>query len=251
MGRRIEAGPLVVALGAVLLLVSLFLDWYSPGANAWQSFEALDLVLAAIALGGLAAAAGLIAPEIARLDRRWLGPLAVAAVIVVGSQIIDPPPVVGDGDTDSGAWLALAAALLMAAGALLSFSRVKLAFTVEGRDPRQRVAAVDARHGGGADDDDAAAAAETERLAPQVPAQPAAVRPHPAAVPPPPGGDYRGPGAQRAGYDPAARAAAGPRGAGGQPGPHSGAGGSQRGSGPHPGAGGGYRGPSSGPPYGR
>jgi len=71
----------------------------------------------------------------------------VAAVVIVGSQIVDPPPAAGDGDPESGAWLGLAGSLLMAAGALLSFGRLRFAVTVEGRDPRQRVAAVDTRPG--------------------------------------------------------------------------------------------------------
>jgi hypothetical protein len=43
--RRIDAGDVLAALGALLLLVGLFLAWYD-GANAWEAFETLDLVLA-------------------------------------------------------------------------------------------------------------------------------------------------------------------------------------------------------------
>lgn len=148
MGHRIEAGPLVAVLGALLLLVSLFLDWYEPGMSAWTSFEALDLVLAGLALAAALAAGGLLAPELAVLDRRWLVPLAVVAVVIVGSQLVNPPPAAAGGrDPESGAWLGLAGSLLMAAGALLSFGRVRFAFTVEGRDPRRRVPVVDTRAG--------------------------------------------------------------------------------------------------------
>ena len=49
MTRRIEAGPVLVGLGAVVLLISLFLDWYQPGVTAWDAFEVLDLLLAALA----------------------------------------------------------------------------------------------------------------------------------------------------------------------------------------------------------
>ena len=48
-----EAGAAVAAVGALLLLVSLFLDWYGDGRegySAWTLFELIDLVLAAIAL---------------------------------------------------------------------------------------------------------------------------------------------------------------------------------------------------------
>ena len=39
MSRRlnVDAGPLVTIAGSLLLLVSLFLDWYEPGVSAWRS----------------------------------------------------------------------------------------------------------------------------------------------------------------------------------------------------------------------
>ena len=52
MTRRIEAGPVLVGLGALVLLVSLFLDWYEPDVTAWEAFEVLDLLLAALARRG-------------------------------------------------------------------------------------------------------------------------------------------------------------------------------------------------------
>ena len=48
-------------------------------------------------------------------------------------------------DLEFGAWLALAGAVLMVVGAVLSFSKVSFAVAVEGRDRRTRVPAVDHR----------------------------------------------------------------------------------------------------------
>ena len=145
MTRRLEAGPLLVTLGALLLLVSLFLDWYSPEIAAWEAFEVWDLVLFALALGSIAAGLGLTTQDVDLVDRRFL-PAAVAAVAaIVASQIIDPPPAAAGQDPDVGAWLALGAAALMCVGAVLTFGRVRVALTVEGRDQRRHVAAVDAR----------------------------------------------------------------------------------------------------------
>jgi hypothetical protein len=145
MTRRLEAGPLLVTLGALLLLVSLFLSWFGGDVSAWEAFEVWDLVLFVLALGSIAAGLGLIAENVDLVDRRFL-PAAVAAVaVIVAAQIIDPPPAAAGQDPDTGAWLALGAALVMCAGAVLTFGRVHLALTVEGRDPRRRVAAVDAR----------------------------------------------------------------------------------------------------------
>src|SRR5215213_7319793 len=125
MTRRLEAGPLLVTLGALLLLVSLFLDWYG-GVTAWEAFEVWDLVLFVLALGGVALGIGLILPGAEALDRRWL-PAGVAAVaVIVAAEIIDPPPAVAGEDARLGAWLALASALVMCAGAVLTFGRVHL-----------------------------------------------------------------------------------------------------------------------------
>jgi peptidoglycan/LPS O-acetylase OafA/YrhL len=146
MTRRLEAGPLLVTLGALLLLVSLFLDWYTDGITAWMAFEVWDLVLFVLALGAIAGGLGLTTQADDVIDRRWL-PAGVAVVaVIVAAQILDPPPAAASSDPDTGAWLALGAALLMCAGAVLTYGRVHLSLTVEGREPRRRrVAAVDAR----------------------------------------------------------------------------------------------------------
>lgn len=146
--RRIEAGPVLVTLGALLLLVSLFLDWYEPGLTAWTAYEVVDLLLAVLAVAALSAAIGLLVPDAALLERRWIAPLVIAAFLLAAAALLDPPPAAGEEDPQEGVWLALAGTLLMALGALLTFGRISLAVTVEGRDPVRRVAAYDARPGG-------------------------------------------------------------------------------------------------------
>ena len=144
MTRRIEAGPVLVGLGAVVLLVSIFLDWYEPNVTAWEAFEVLDLALAVLALAAIVAAAGALSPDLTVIERRQLPLIVAAMVVIVASQILDPPPTV-NGDPKTGAWLALGAAVVVAAGTLLTLGRVSFALTVEGRDTRRRVSAVDAR----------------------------------------------------------------------------------------------------------
>lgn len=144
MSRRFEVGPVLVALGAIVLLVSLFLDWYGP-IEAWAAFEVVDVLLAALGVAALLAAAGFLMPELAYVDRRWLPAIVLAVAVLVASQIIDPPPVVGDEAPSTGAWLGFGAALAMFAGAVLSLGRVSFAVSVEGREPRERVAVVDHR----------------------------------------------------------------------------------------------------------
>ncbi len=145
MTRRLDAGPLLVTLGAVLLLVSLFLYWFEGDVTAWQAFEVWDVVLLVLAIGGIVLGVGLAVPDAEVIDRGWL-PFGVGAVaVIVASQIVDPPPAVAGRNADVGAWLALGSALIMCAGAVLTFGRVHLALMVEGRDPRQHFSAVDAR----------------------------------------------------------------------------------------------------------
>ena len=128
-------GPLVAALGAVLLIASLFTDWYE-GITGFTVFEFNDLLLVGLALVTLAVLAASM-----RLLRASVPPgvalaVAVLALLVVLSQIVnDPPAVVGDNgrEQDTGIWLSLVGTFLMVAGSVLS--TVRLAIAVE---PRHR-----------------------------------------------------------------------------------------------------------------
>ena len=113
MPRRLETGPLLVILGALLVLVALFLPWYTGELTAWDVFEVWDLVLAAFAVAAIAAAIGLLSPDVALVDRRWLPATVLAAVVVVAAEILDPPPAATGQDPRTGAWLALGGAVLM------------------------------------------------------------------------------------------------------------------------------------------
>jgi hypothetical protein len=136
---QIPIGPLVAAIGAVLLIVSLGLDWYGE-LSAFTSFEFLDLllvVLALVTLASLAAALGFL-----RTPLRPGTPLAVGviALVIVLSQLVNHPPAGDERDVQTGLWLGLAGAALMLAGAILSTARI--AISVE---PRERTPAAPAR----------------------------------------------------------------------------------------------------------
>jgi hypothetical protein len=161
--ERFDAGTGLVAVGAVLLLVSLFIRWYDPGGDAWAVFESLDLLLAA------AAACGLLA-VVPRFGTGGLGralPLvSVAAFAVVLVQLIDPPPLFRHSDLATGAWLALAATAIMSLGAILGAASISVTVDVRGRERRRRTAAIDARESA-ADAAEAAAAADAEPTRPR------------------------------------------------------------------------------------
>lgn len=134
--QRIDVGPPIAILGALLLLVSLFLDWYEPGITAWTVFEALDLVLAALALGCLLGAAARLGAELPGARGLWNGfaLFGVVALVLVLSQVINHPPAAVGEDADTGLWLGLGGAGLMALGGLLSVTRISFAVDVTDRE---------------------------------------------------------------------------------------------------------------------
>src|SRR3712207_4632940 len=142
---RFEVGPLLLALGALLLLASLFVEWYEPDLTAWNTFEWIDLLLAGLALVVAAAALGLLVPGWAPFEADRVPLLVAAALAIVAVQLLDPPPVAGGETPRTGAWLALAGCAVMGLGTVLTFGRMHLQVSYEGRDPRRRVSAVDAR----------------------------------------------------------------------------------------------------------
>ena len=70
---------MLVALGAAVLLVSLFLEWYGT-LTAWEAFEVVEVLLAVLAIVALVVAAGLLLPDLGYLERRWLPPVTVGAM---------------------------------------------------------------------------------------------------------------------------------------------------------------------------
>src|SRR3954454_7735620 len=170
--ERFDAGTGLVALGAVVLLVSLFVDWYDPSGDAWTVFETVDLLLAGAAIACLVA----VVPRYAALQRA-VPVIAFAALFVVVVQIVDPPPSAARDQIEAGAWLALAGTALMAAGATLSAASISVTVDVRGRDRRRRSAAIDARE---------RELAETEAMPdPEPYAPPARRRANPTDVPAP------------------------------------------------------------------
>ena len=142
MDRKIDAGALLVVAAALLLVVSLFLNWFgvrgTAEVSAWELFETLDLVLLGAAVAAVAAAFG-------RLDSRVLLGAALVVVVVVVTQLIEPPLLARESDREVGAWLALVAAALLLAGAALVAAQIAVTVDVRGRERRRRVATVDKR----------------------------------------------------------------------------------------------------------
>ena len=129
--REIQAGPLLAAAGAVLLVVALFLDWYDE-FSAWTIFELVDLLLAALALAAvLSALSGVGLPR--WVPVRALPAVGAAAFVLVASQLLNHPPAGTDRELELGAWLGFAGAIAMLVGGLVSVARVSFAVNVSDR----------------------------------------------------------------------------------------------------------------------
>ncbi|MGN6867905.1 MAG: hypothetical protein ACTHMY_05810 [Solirubrobacteraceae bacterium] len=113
----------------MLLLISLFFDWYEPGRSAWQVFEVWDLVLAALALTGLWAAAER-AWSTRPLPQRWLLVPGIAALVIVVASLLNHPPAAIGSAPMLGIWLALVASMAMVIGAGMSIARVSVAIQI-------------------------------------------------------------------------------------------------------------------------
>jgi hypothetical protein len=129
---HIPIGSLLAAIGGVLLIVSLGLDWYGD-FSAFTSFEVWDLVLLVLGLmtlALLAAALGLLRTRF----RTGTGLLVGAtALIIVLSQLINHPPAGIDLDESTGLWLGVAGSALMLLGAVLSTARIAISVEPRGR----------------------------------------------------------------------------------------------------------------------
>ncbi len=156
MPERIDGGIVFAVIGGALLLVSLFLDWFvAPGVaptpdtslgSAWNVFESLDLILAAIGAATIYLA---YAQATGGVDwsRSWILPLGIAALAIVVSQILDPPPSIAPvvepagfqgPDPTTGAWLALAGSIGIVAGGILSRAAVSFSVNFDSSEAASR-----------------------------------------------------------------------------------------------------------------
>jgi hypothetical protein len=131
---QVPVGPLVASVGAVLLIVSLFLDWYER-ITGFTVFEVLDLLLVMLALATIASLVGGLGLVRPAPSPRVSLAVAIFTVLVVASQVVNDPPAVAGSvgpSKDVGIWLALAGSGLMVVGAVLGYARISLA--VESRE---------------------------------------------------------------------------------------------------------------------
>lgn len=140
--QRVNAGLGLIAIGAGLLLVSLFLAWFKPELTAWTTFELVDLLLALIALACLFAVFARAVPNAGApaLPASITAGLGAAALLLVLLALVNHPPAAVGQPLDTGIWLALAGALLIAVGAALDIARISFTLTFTPREREARAA---------------------------------------------------------------------------------------------------------------
>jgi hypothetical protein len=134
--HKIPIGPLIATIGALVVIVSLFLDWYER-LTGWTVFEIDDLVLVGLGLGTIYALAGGFGVVKGSFNPAIALIASIVTLVIVVTQIVnDPPAVAGGGgpDKEVGIWLALGGAGLMVAGALLATTHISLAVEARRRD---------------------------------------------------------------------------------------------------------------------
>ena len=141
---KYDLSTALVAIGAVAVLISLFLDWYQPGLSAFDDFELTDWLLVALAVGALVVL-GTEAWSGGGTPSNRLAWICGFLAFLVVAQLLDPPPVARGEAREIGAWLALGGSALMVAGAVLAMAEISVTIDLTERERRQRMAAVDAR----------------------------------------------------------------------------------------------------------
>ena len=128
--RRVRAGELIAGAAGVVLLASLFLDWYSVSSRddtltGWAAFSFVDILLALIALLGIALA---LSEVVGRGPALPVGlgvvttTLALAGSLLVLYRILNQPGPNEAIGVSIGAWIGLVACAGVFFGAWLSLS---------------------------------------------------------------------------------------------------------------------------------
>jgi hypothetical protein len=128
--KRLRPGEIVAGVAGLALLVVLFLDWYTVagrggGLSAWDAFTVVDVLLALVALLGIAVLVSQVAgrgPSLPVALEVITTTLALAATLLVLYRILNQP---GSNDVVGvavGAWLGAACCFALFIGAWLALS---------------------------------------------------------------------------------------------------------------------------------
>jgi FlaA1/EpsC-like NDP-sugar epimerase len=113
--RRVRTWDWLTGLAGALLLVSLFLPWYSllgVSATGWESFSVVDVILALAALCAIALPVVTAVQRTAAVPQAFAASIAwvlIAAAVLALVRLVNPPA--DDVSREAGVWIAAVAAL--------------------------------------------------------------------------------------------------------------------------------------------
>jgi hypothetical protein len=108
--RRVRSNEWLAAGFGVLLVASLFLDWYT-GETGWESFAVTDVILAIAGLLGVALWIGTATqrtPAVQQSVAALTCPVALLGSILAVVHLFTVP---GDGGREAGVWVGVVAVL--------------------------------------------------------------------------------------------------------------------------------------------
>ena len=123
--RRVRTGEVVAGVAGVLLLLSTFLDWYTvsrrdDGLSAWAAFGFVDLLVALVAVLGIALAVSQVVgrgPALPVALGVITTTLALAGTLLVLYRILNQPGPNEAIGVSTGAWVGLVGDVAYAAAA--------------------------------------------------------------------------------------------------------------------------------------
>jgi hypothetical protein len=127
--QRLRPGEWIALFGAVALLASMFVEWYShapneaSAANAWRAFTVTDVVLLVVAIAAILLAvlqATRRAPALPVAAGVLTTLVGMAGTLLVTARIVNTPGPNFDIELEAGAWVGLAAVAAIAVGGWLS-----------------------------------------------------------------------------------------------------------------------------------
>jgi heme A synthase len=122
--RRVRAGELVAGGAGLVLLAAMFLNWYSirgrdDSLTAWSAFSVVDILLAVVALLGIALAVSEVVgrgPSLPVALAVITTTLALAGTLLLAYRIVNQPGPNDVVEVEAGAWLGFVAAIVIASG---------------------------------------------------------------------------------------------------------------------------------------
>jgi hypothetical protein len=127
---RVRSGDYVAGAAGAVLLLSTFLEWYTvrgreDGLSAWEAFSVVDVLVALVALLGIALALVQVVgrgPALPVAIGVITATLALAATLLVLYRIVNQPGPNDAMGVGPGAWLGLVSCLGVFLGGWLSLS---------------------------------------------------------------------------------------------------------------------------------